>query len=89
VINFDTKVEVTREGEEAIKKKAKNGKPNSLLMEVKWGGVFWISELKEREKYKEDEGNKGIKRVGFYWHVTYLDIANVKNQCITSRHSRS
>jgi len=87
VINSDTKVEVTREGEEAIKKKAKNGKPNGLWMEVKWGGVFWISELKEREKYKEDEGNKGINRIGFYWPVTYLDIGCVKDQCITS-HSK-
>ena len=88
MINSDTKVEVTREGEEAIKKKAKNGKPNGVWMKVKWGGIFWISELEESEKYKEDEGNKAINRVSFYCHVTYLDIAYVKNQFITS-HSKS
>ena len=87
MINSDTKVEVSREGEEAIKKKAKNGKPNGVWMKVKWGGIIWISELEEREKYKEDEGNKAMNRTGFNGHVTYLDIAYVKNQCITS-HSK-
>ena len=57
-------------------------------MKVKWGGIFWISELEESEKYKENEGNKGINRIGFYCHVTYLDIAYVKNYCTTS-HSKS
>jgi len=88
VINSDTKVEVTQEDEEAIKKKAKNGKPNGVWMKVKWSGIIWISELEESEKYKEDEGNKGINRIGFYCHVTYLDIACVKNYCTTS-HSKN
>ena len=65
MINSDTKVEVTGEDEEAIKKRAKNGKPNGVWMKVKWGGMIWISEWEESEKYKEDEGNKSINRI-FY-----------------------
>ena len=58
----NTKLEGTQEGE-AIKKKAKNGKPSGVWMKVKWGWIFCISELEKREKPEEDESNKGINRI--------------------------
>jgi len=76
MMNPSTKLEVTQEGE-TIEKKAKNGNPSGVWMKVKWGRVFWISELEKSEKHEEDERKKSMNRIGFYCHVTYLDIADV------------
>jgi hypothetical protein len=32
---------------------------------MKWGRIFWISNLEETNEYKENESHKAMKRIGF------------------------